>query len=277
VTAEAARTLALSCKARLVLVGRTPATDRPDGYETAADEVTLTRLLAETDPGSTPGSLRAQARALLAAREVRQNLASLHEAGVTVRYLCLDVTDGAALTEALAEVRRDWGPITGVIHGAGILADKLIADKTDQDFDEVFNTKVAGLRALLAATKDDPLRLLCAFSSVAAQFGNIGQCDYAMGNETLNQVLSAEAAHRPRCVVRALLWGPWDGGMVDDRLAGLYRQAGISLIDPAEGGRALLAEMSAGGLDTRILLAPPQTLEILARRRGPLAHPLTPR
>ena len=132
--------------------------------------------------------LAAQARAILAQREVRATLADLERAGATVRYAALDITDREALRRELAGLRQEWGPITGLIHGAGVIADKRIADKTDDQFDRVYATKVAGLRALLDATASDPLELLCVFSSVAARYGNPGQCDYAMANEVLNQV-----------------------------------------------------------------------------------------
>ncbi len=75
-----------------------------------------------------------------------------------------------------------------------MLADKLIVDKTPAQFDRVFDTKVVGLRNLLAATSDDPLKVLCLFSSVAARTGNVGQVDYAMANEVLNKVAISERA-----------------------------------------------------------------------------------
>jgi large subunit ribosomal protein L23 len=43
-------------------------------------------------------------------------------------------------------VHRRIGPVTAVIHGAGVLADRLIEDKTDTQFAEVFDTKVADVR-----------------------------------------------------------------------------------------------------------------------------------
>jgi hypothetical protein len=136
-----------------------------------------------------------------------------------------------------------------------VLADALIADKTDEQFDRVFTTKVAGLRALLAATADDPLAILCAFSSVAAQFGNPGQCDYAMANEVLDHVLSAEQARRPGCVVRSIGWGPWQGGMVTGEIAGRFRDAGVALIDPDVGGAAFVAELTAPAAPARVIVS----------------------
>ena len=148
-------------------------------------------------------------------------MAALESAGSEVRYMPVDVRDSGALRGVLEEVRRGWGPITGIVHGAGVLADKLIADKTDEQFDRVLTTKVGGLRTLLAATEEDPLDTIVLFSSVAAVFGNAGQSDYAMANEVLGQVACAERARRPDCLVRSIAWGPWHGGMVTPALAAL--------------------------------------------------------
>ena len=119
---------------------------------------------------------------------------------------------------AVDEVRGAWGPISGVIHAAGVVADRRIGDKTHEQFDAVFETKVKGLRALLEATRPDPLRWILLFSSVAARLGNAGQSDYAMANEVLNKVAAFEAQQRPDCTVRSLCWGPWESGMVTPSL-----------------------------------------------------------
>ena len=210
----------------------------------AAYRTELIQLLARRQPG-TPAEIAAAAHRVLAAREIRETISAIEQSGARVRYYAVDVTNTAALGETLAEVRSDWGPITGIVHGAGVLADALIAVKTDDQFNRVFDTKVEGLRSLLAATADDPLAVLCAFSSVAAQFGNPGQCDYAMANEVLNQVLSAEQARRTGCVVRAIGWGPWQGGMVTRDLADRFANAGVALIDLDAGAAAFGAELAS--------------------------------
>ena len=192
---------------------------------------------------------------MLAAREIRETISVIEQSGARVRYYMVDVTDAAALGETLAEVRSDWGPITGIVHGAGVLADALIATKTEDQFNRVFDTKVEGLRSLLAATADDPLAVLCAFSSVAAQFGNPGQCDYAMANEVLNQVLSAEQARRTGCVVRAIGWGPWQGGMVTSDLADRFGEAGVALIDLDAGAAAFGAELGHPAQEARVIVS----------------------
>jgi acyl transferase domain-containing protein/NADP-dependent 3-hydroxy acid dehydrogenase YdfG len=245
VTAAALRALAVAHRPRMLLIGRTELADEPPGLSAAVDEPALTRLLAGRLPRCTPRQLAARARDVLAVREIRATLAALERAGSTVRYAPVDVTDQAALDRELDRVRRDWGPVTAVVHGAGVLADRLIADKTDDQFDRVYDTKIAGWHALLAATAADPLRLLCVFSSVAARFGNPGQCDYAMANETLNQLAAAERGRRQDCRVISIGWGPWAGGMVTQPLAAQFTDRGVPLIPLDVGATAFVTEVDS--------------------------------
>ena len=138
----------------------------------------------------------------------------------------------------------------------------VIADKTPEAFDRVFETKVRGLKALLSATREDPLRLICVFSSIAARQGNAGQCDYAMANEVLNKVMAKEAARRAvpglaRCVVKALDWGPWDGGMVSPALRERFEQEGVPAIPQDVGARLFVDELLGAPVeDVEVVLGP---------------------
>src|SRR5204863_112876 len=110
----------------------------------------------------------------LAGREVRRTLDRLAAAGARALYRSVDVRGAAAVAETLDEVQRTAGPITGIVHGAGVLADRRIDDQTDDQFDAVYSTKVAGLKSLLAATAADPLKLLAVFSSSTGRYGRAG-------------------------------------------------------------------------------------------------------
>ncbi|WP_079159324.1 type I polyketide synthase [Streptomyces griseus] len=276
VTAAALLGLARTHRPRIVLLGRTDLAPEPAGLTSASDEPALTRLLAERSgeeaADTTPARLAARAREILAVREVRATLAALEAAGSPVRYLRLDVRDGDALAAALRDVRETWGPVTGIVHGAGVLADRLIADKTDEQAELVMSTKVDGLRALLAATADDPVDTLCLFSSVAAVFGNPGQSDYAMANEVLRQVASAEQARRPGCLVRCVAWGPWQGGMVTPSLAAHFGRSGVPLIPLEQGAAAFTAELDGTAGEPLVVLTagdePPAPALAGGRRRA---------
>ncbi|MBO2446351.1 SDR family oxidoreductase [Actinomadura barringtoniae] len=279
VTAAALIELARVCKPRLALLGRTELADEPPGLPQDADEQTLTRELARLADGPvSPAKLAARVRQIMAVREIRGTLAALAEAGSPARYLSVDATDAGALSMALEEVRADWGPITAVVHAAGRLADRYMAEKTDAQFDGVFDTKAVGLSTLLEATSKDPLTTLCVFSSVAGTFGNQGQSDYAMANEVLAHVASAEAARRPECHVSSIAWGPWDGGMVTPALAAHFTRAGVPLLPQAEGAEAFVAELTAGR-GSRVLISAtdgsPRSAEALGRPDEPIRAQIT--
>jgi putative intracellular protease/amidase len=260
VTAASLCALAEACQPRIVLIGRTPLVDEPAALRGVTDDASLKRIVTELEQRRAgrppvPAEVGSIVAATKAAREIRETLAALARAGSEVRYLAVDVRDAEALAEVLGDVRDSWGPITGVVHGAGVLADKRIADKTEQQFEQVFDTKVGGLRALLAATADDPLDLLCVFSSVVARYGNAGQSDYAMANEVLNQVACAEAAKRPGTVVRAIAWGPWRGGMVTPAVESHFRGLRVPLIPIAAGTRAFAAELGGPPGAVQVVIA----------------------
>ncbi|WP_063759893.1 type I polyketide synthase [Streptomyces sclerotialus] len=190
-------------------------------------------------------------------------LAALRETGSQARYYQADVRDRDRLRAVLEEVRADWGPVTGLVHGAGVLADRRIREKTTADFDAVFGAKAEGLAALLDATRDDPLRLLCVFSSLAGTFGNAAQSDYAMANETLNHVVAAQRAGRPDAWLRSLVWGPWDGGMVSRELAEDFRMGGVPVLPVEAGARAFAAELATEASGPQVLLAAGPAAEFL--------------
>jgi NADP-dependent 3-hydroxy acid dehydrogenase YdfG len=124
----------------------------------------------------------------MANREIIKTLDTIRNLGAQVRYFSADVRDFDTMTSILNEVRSVYGPVKGIIHGAGTLEDRTIIDKTLDQFETVFDTKVTGLNVLLEATRQDPLKYLVLFSSVTARIGNNGQADYAMANEVLNKI-----------------------------------------------------------------------------------------
>ncbi|WP_437590989.1 SDR family NAD(P)-dependent oxidoreductase [Sorangium sp. So ce1000] len=247
VTAATLIALARASRARFALLGRTALEDEPAACRGVDGEAALKAALvkAATSSGQrvTPAEIGRSVAKILASREVRATLDAIRAAGGEAIYVPADVNDARAVSAALDGVRGAFGPVTAIVHGAGVLADKLVAEKTVEQFDRVFSTKVDGLRALLGATAGDPLKAIVLFSSIAARSGNKGQCDYAMANEVLNKVAAAEAARRPGCRVKSLGWGPWQGGMVNAALEAHFAQLGVPLIPLAAGARMLLDEL----------------------------------
>jgi len=254
VTAASLVALGRAAQPRLVILGRTALLDEPAVYHAATTEAALKRAAMEeakkVGRAVSPKDIGAEVERILAAREVRDTLALLSATGAQVRYDAVDVRDPEALGALFGDVRNTWGPIQGLVHGAGVLADAFIDKKTDAQFDRVFDTKVLGLQALLDATSSDPLQVICLFSSVAARGGNAGQSDYAMANEVLNKVAAVEARRRDgQCRVVAIGWGPWDGGMVTPALRGHFVERGVALLPVAAGADAFVKELMAPATD----------------------------
>ena len=247
VTAACVAEWARESRARFVLLGRTPLAEEPASCVSVADEAGLKKaLLAEArsrGESPSPAALGARVHEVLSNREIRRTLAAIESAGGQARYEAVSVDDAGALVVVLSRVRAEWGPVAGLVHAAGVLADRSISRKTDEQFDRVFDTKVKGLLALLSATANDPLKLLCVFSSVSARCGNNGQADYAMANEVLAKVAWTEARRRPGTLVKSLGWGPWEGGMVTPHLKERFAALGVPMIPLAAGARMFVDEV----------------------------------
>jgi acyl transferase domain-containing protein/NAD(P)-dependent dehydrogenase (short-subunit alcohol dehydrogenase family)/acyl carrier protein len=245
VTADVAEALARAFRPTIAILGRSPSpTAEPDWLVSLTDEAEIKRGLHTRANGhSTPQVIGEAFRQVSANREILANLKRIDQAGAKVVYRSVDVRDAEAVRAVVDSLRAELGPIRGLIHGAGVLADRKIEDQTDEQFARVYDTKVGGLDALLGAIADDDLRALVLFSSSTARFGRNGQVAYAAANEVLNKRAQVEAKARPACRVIAPNWGPWAGGMVTPSLRPLFEAEGIALIPPSEGARYLVQEL----------------------------------
>ena len=245
VTAEAAHAIAKAWKPNLIIFGRSPEpSPEPEWLNGLKDEASIRKaLIARASAGTTPRAIETQFREILAGREVTKQLQRIRATGASVIYRSVDIRDANALRPILAQIRRDFGDVRGIIHGAGVLADHRIEDKTKEQFDRVYQTKVDGLNTLFDCVNLDGLRFVGLFSSYTARFGRIGQVDYAIANEVLNKQARQLSAMYPNCRVASFNWGPWDGGMVNDNLKKVFSSEGVGLIPIEEGADAVVDEL----------------------------------
>jgi len=250
ITAAAALALAKEAGPTLVLLGRSPQpVAEPEWLTPLTDETAIKKAILENeykDHKATPAEIDKAFKVHMANREVAANLAEIKSSAADVVYYEADIRDFETVQTVINDIRSKHGSIAAIIHGAGVLEDRLIIDKTLDQFERVFDTKVKGLDNLLQAAPKDHLKYLVLFSSVAARMGNKGQVDYAMANEVLNKMAHDEALKRPDCRVIAINWGPWDGGMVNPALKREFQRNGIHLIPVTEGVQCMLQEMAAG-------------------------------
>ncbi|MFJ8916275.1 SDR family oxidoreductase [Amycolatopsis sp. NPDC102389] len=253
ITARLATALASASRCRIELFGRTAMPI--DGEEPEIATATTTEELRAALIGSglaKPAEIERTIRIIESEREVRGTLRRIADLGSPVRYHSVDMLDAEAVHRAVKEIHAEHGRIDGIVYAAGVIEDKLIADKDPASFDRVFATKVEGASTLLAAAGELPEapKFAVLFGSIAATLGNRGQSDYSAANDALEAL-----GHRWSTVYgrRGLTvhWGPWaptgvNNGMVTPELMRDYARRGIELIDPEEGTLALLRELAWG-------------------------------
>jgi acyl transferase domain-containing protein/NAD(P)-dependent dehydrogenase (short-subunit alcohol dehydrogenase family) len=278
VTAASLIRLAKKSKPKIALLGRTEIFDEPAYIASISQESELMNRLLEDAKQSaqpmTPIDLTKAVKRIFVNREIKENIKQMEHVGATVNYYVGDVRDQSSVEYILDCVRQEWGSIHAIVHGAGVILDKLIVEKQDRQFNLVFGTKVDGLISLLNATLTDPLKMICLFSSVAGRSGNNGQSDYAMANEVLNKMAVSEYVRRQgQCVVKAINWGPWDSGMVNPALKKKFDELGVPLIPLNEGSDIFTSEVTGkasaqveivvGGRLDRASLLPSQPKQLL--------------
>src|SRR5882757_7925893 len=168
--------------------------------------------------------------------------AELAEAGATVAVVACDVADRDAVQGLFAQLAREFPPVRGVIHAAGVLDDGAITSLTPDRVDTVLRAKVDAAWNLHEATRELDLSMFALCSSIAATVGSPGQGNYSAANAFLDGL----AAHRQAAGLAgiSLAWGLWE------QPSGMAAQ--LSSRDRARMSRSGLAPMN-----------PRQALELL--------------
>uniref|UniRef100_UPI00356999F4 SDR family NAD(P)-dependent oxidoreductase n=1 Tax=Shewanella putrefaciens TaxID=24 RepID=UPI00356999F4 len=260
VTFECALSLAKRSKAHFILAGRSSQQAIPawaqgkNNSELKAAAIAHIQSLNKQGIGEkpTPKQVDALVWPVQSSLEIAAALEAFTAVGASAEYLSLDVNNPDAIASTIVPI-TELSPITGIIHGAGVLADKHIQDKTLDELARVYGTKVTGISNLLAALDLDKLKLIALFSSAAGFYGNTGQSDYAMSNDILNKAALQLAQQLPNAKVMSFDWGPWDGGMVNPALKKMFMDRGVYVI-PLKAGAELFASQLLSNTGAQLLV-----------------------
>ena len=259
ITAEVLIELAKLKKPVIILAGRSPFPEKePSLLEEFSSPQEVKRVLWERFKKEgkevSPKELEEIYQRMLKEREILRTFRELEKAGSRVFYYQVDVRDEEALGNLLEDVYKKFGRIDGVIHGAGIIEDKLLEDKSPESFERVFETKVRSAFLLADKLARSQAKFMIFFSSVAGVFGNRGQIDYAAANDILNRLaLYLNPGFRGRVV--AISWGPWlKKGMVDEGLRREFEQRGVNLLPSEEGRKAFIQELFYGSKEESLVI-----------------------
>jgi acyl transferase domain-containing protein/NADPH-dependent curcumin reductase CurA len=162
----------------------------------------------------------------------------LRRAGVQVNVLQGDVSQYADVERVIGEI---GDALRGVFHAAGVNDDGVLLSLDWPRFETVMAAKVTGTWNLHAATQHLPLDHFVLFSSIAANFGSVGQANYAAANAFMDGFANwRQGQGLPALSVN---WGPWEN---------LGMTAVLSAADVErtrrQGMRGLMAEPAFGAL-----------------------------
>jgi 3-oxoacyl-[acyl-carrier protein] reductase len=100
-----------------------------------------------------------------------------------------DVTDGASLDAAFAEIEEKLGPVEVVVANAGVTRDTLLLRMTDEDFTTVVDTNLAGAFRVVKRASKGMLKAkfgrIILVSSVVGLLGSAGQVNYSASKSGL--------------------------------------------------------------------------------------------
>jgi NAD(P)-dependent dehydrogenase (short-subunit alcohol dehydrogenase family) len=177
--------------------------------------------------------------------EIARSLREMERLGVRVRYHQCDVSDRELVQEKLALIRREFGPIVGVVYGAGFEKATRFVNKKLPLVDRTISAKVDGLLTLMDLTRSDPVEHFIGFGSISGRFGAVGQTDYALANEWLCRAIARYRTLRPEVHAVAMDWHSWaDVGMAarpETKHAELL--SGLRFMPVEEGVAHFLAEL----------------------------------
>ncbi len=203
ITRSCVRALASETGVRLALVGRSPL---PDDLE-------------NPDKGSPAEALK-----------------MFEEYGISARYYVCDVADGKAVAEMVREVAKEQGPVTGVVHGAGLNFPKPAAQVlADMAFGEI-SPKVLGALNLLDALNNAPLKMFAAMTSIIGVTGMPGNAWYGFSNEVLDMIVRQYGKKRGFASV-SLAYSIWRDEGMGARLGSVtqLKKMGVDAIPTPEG------------------------------------------
>ena len=175
-------------------------------------------------------------------KEKESKIKALENMGSLVVYMQSDISDATGMYNGLKQAKKRLKEINGVIHAAGVHEKQSIFEKDMASFQRALDPKIRGTLVLDELLQSEPLDFVCYFSSSAAILGDMGACDYAIGNRFLMAYahFRNKARQKGRKTGKAIVinWPLWrEGGMrpANDQSAMYLKTSGQRFLESQEG------------------------------------------
>lgn len=208
-----------------------------------------------------------------ASKEIQKNLTDYANQGLRAAYFSCDVSDLDSVKKTITAVEAELGPITGVIHGAGLNIPRPARQVTPAKAFEEVAPKVLGALNLQQVLAKRPPKLMIGFSSIIGITGMPGNAWYGFSNEALDLLLQRFAHKYPQTQTLSVAYSIWGEEGMGARMGSVTHLAkmGIQAIDTRQGvdrfvqlflhqpatDRVVITSR-LGGLDTWQTSAPPK-------------------
>ncbi|MFB8198364.1 cytochrome P450 [Kitasatospora purpeofusca] len=254
ITAELLAEVARHFRPRVYVLGSNPVDSHPAEYLELDDEAfakgraDYIRKQLALRTGRNPAQLNRAYERIGQARVIRANLRRIaeHSGAGAVHYVPCDVTDRDQVTAAMDRIHAEAGRIDLLVNAAGLNRSAPIATKSLAEFRQVRDLKVLGYFNLKHALRGRLPRAWCNFGSLLGMTGQVGEADYASGNDFLGAAATyhqqVQGIHE--FTVGWTLWG--EVGLGANELTKAYfEKSGLySAMSTAEGVHHFVRELN---------------------------------
>jgi len=240
------------CKARLILTSRAGLPERSEWGDESA-------------------SWRKDFRIDLRVRLVQD----FERRGGEVLVAAVDAMDAKAMAEVVERAERKWGPLSGVIHAAGVMSGsgfQGLQGLGTEGCEQLFGPKIQGTLALAELLDKRSADFCLLVSSLSVVLGGLGNGAYASANAYLDAFVAGRPAGAGTTRWFGVNWDQWNfEGDEAARGSALARLA----MTPAEGVEATRRILATGEL-TQVVVSTADLESRLAQWVNPAARSRRP-
>ncbi|MDP4180221.1 MAG: SDR family NAD(P)-dependent oxidoreductase, partial [Bacillota bacterium] len=244
ITSEILKELSKSIKGKYTIVGRTKLPinidelSKLDNQALEQKKSEIHNRLKKEGKKASPAEVQKEYEKIIKAVSVHKLINEIQENGSEVIYKACDVRDYDGLQAVIDDSIKVHGPVNVLIHAAGLEKSRLIAQKTTEEFNEIFSVKAQGLCNLYRILDKGKLSTIIGFSSISGRFGNEAQLDYCSANNFISGFMAMLKAHDKGIRALSIVWSGWkDTGMAwrNEFVKENSEEMGLHMIEPERG------------------------------------------
>ncbi|MEJ6951886.1 SDR family NAD(P)-dependent oxidoreductase [Natronospora cellulosivora (SeqCode)] len=213
--AEIVRALSDIYNAKFTIIGRTEIPEHIGLLSKLSEEqlsekkIEIKKRLEKANEKVTPLMVQREYKKLEKSISVYNLINEIKSKNNEVLYLSCDIQDYDKLSKVLELAVDNNGSIDVLIQTAGIEKSRLMKEKSNEEFNKIFNVKVQGTLNLFRLLDKKELKAFMAFSSISGRFGNEAQVDYCSANNFISSFINVFKAKYKDIHALSIAWSGW--------------------------------------------------------------------